>query len=84
MQSEELSFNDTLDRGLVHFEKLVGSITSDLISGKEAFRLYDTYGFPLDLTQLLAREKGIKVDIEEFDIEMGKQKQRAKHIKSFL
>ena len=83
VQSEELSFNDTLDRGLVHFEKLVGSITSDSISGKEAFRLYDTYGFPLDLTQLLAREKGIKVDIEEFDIEMGKQKQRAKTHKKF-
>ncbi len=83
IHSEETSFNNTLDKGLLHFEKLVNSLTSDSISGKDAFKLYDTYGFPLDLTQLLAREKGIKVDIEAFDMEMDKQKKRARTYKKF-
>ncbi len=83
VHSEELSFNDTLDRGLVHFDKLVGSLTSNSISGKEAFRLYDTYGFPLDLTQLLAREKSLSVDEVEFKSEMKKQKTRARGSKKF-
>ncbi len=83
IHSEEISFNNTLDRGLLHFEKILSSVTSDSIPGKDAFKLYDTYGFPLDLTQLLAREKGIKVDIEAFNMEMDKQKKRARTHKKF-
>ena len=83
LRSEELSFNNTLDRGLVHFDKLLSSLTSDSISGKQSFRLYDTYGFPFDLTQLLAKEKGLYVDEAEFKSEMKKQKTRARGSKKF-
>ena len=83
LHSEELSFNNTLDRGLVHFDKLLSSLTSDSISGKQSFRLYDTYGFPFDLTQLLAKEKGLNVDEAEFKSEMEKQKIRARGSKKF-
>jgi alanyl-tRNA synthetase len=83
LRSEELSFNNTLDRGLVHFDKLLSSLTSDSISGKQSFRLYDTYGFPFDLTQLLAKEKGLYVDEAEFKSEMEKQKTRARGSKKF-
>ena len=60
--TEETLFNKTLDRGINHFDKLLGDLKGNTISGSDAFRLYDTYGFPLDLTQLIAREKGIAVD----------------------
>ncbi len=76
--AEETSFNETLDRGLNHFEKIVSSLSGKQISGKEAFKLYDTFGFPLDLTQLMARERGLTVDREGFEQEMKQQKQRAK------
>ncbi|MEA1881013.1 MAG: alanine--tRNA ligase [Candidatus Marinimicrobia bacterium] len=78
IKAEESSFNDTLDRGLNHFDKLLKTVSGKTISGKEAFRLYDTYGFPLDLTQLMAREIGLNVDEEGFNSEMAKQKKRAK------
>lgn len=71
--SEESAFEKTLDRGLQLFEK---QCEDGKISGKEAFILYDTYGFPLDLTQLLARERKIEVNTLEFEQEM--EKQRAK------
>ena len=50
----------------------------DTIPGEEAFKLYDTYGFPLDLTQLMARERGLNVDEEGFHVNMNKQRDRAK------
>jgi alanyl-tRNA synthetase len=78
IRAEETAFNDTLDRGLVHFERVVKNLAGTVISGKEAFRLYDTYGFPLDLTQLMARERGLSVDTEAFSREMEQQRQRAK------
>ena len=62
IESEESSFNSTLERGLIHFEKYISKHNGDIIPGEEAFKLYDTYGFPLDLTQLMAREKGLDVD----------------------
>ncbi len=73
---EETSFNETLDRGLELFDKEVAN--SGAVSGEFAFRLYDTYGFPLDLTQLLARERGLTVDTARFDALMEEQRQRAK------
>ena len=78
LKAEETSFNATLDRGLTHFDKVVEHLVDNVIPGKEAFRLYDTYGFPLDLTQLMAREKGLSVDGIGFDKEMKQQKLRAK------
>ncbi len=75
--NEEQSFDRTLDRGL----QLLDRITleqKETISGEEAFALYDTYGFPLDLTQLIARERGLKVDIEGFNREMDAQRKRAR------
>jgi alanyl-tRNA synthetase len=78
IKAEESSFNDTLDRGLNHFDKVLKNISGKVIAGKEAFRLYDTFGFPLDLTQLMAREKGLDVDESGFNDEMTLQKKRAK------
>jgi len=71
--SEESAFEKTLDRGLQLFEK---QCDDGKISGEEAFVLYDTYGFPLDLTQLLARER--KIDVDEAGFEREMEKQRAK------
>jgi len=75
--AEEASFSKTLERGLAMFEKLaVGS--SKGIQGEDAFTLYDTYGFPLDLTQLLARERGMEVDGVGFEKAMDAQRSRAR------
>jgi len=78
IKAEEKSFNKTLDRGLSHFNRIVNNLTGKIITGEEAFKLYDTYGFPLDLTQLMAREKGLKVDVKGFQKEMEQQVARAK------
>ena len=71
--TEETLFNQTLDRGINHLDKLIEGLSGDTISGAEAFKLYDTYGFPLDLTQLIAREKDISVDENGFHDEMPRQ-----------
>jgi len=84
IKAEETSFNETLDRGLIHFERFVKKMKGDIIPGEEAFRLYDTYGFPLDLTQLIARERGFSVDEHGFAQEMSKQKERAKASGKFI
>lgn len=78
IKAEEVSFNTTLDRGINHFEKLARNSKGDIIAGKDAFRLYDTYGFPLDLTQLMAREKNLEVDVDGFEEAMQEQKSRTK------
>ncbi|HEY3430433.1 MAG TPA: alanine--tRNA ligase [Cyclobacteriaceae bacterium] len=69
---EETSFLRTLEKGLKRIEGLKA------ITGEQAFELYDTYGFPLDLTSLIARERGFTVDEEGFKVEMEKQKSRSK------
>lgn len=77
LQVEEERFRKTLDRG----EKLLSEILSretQQISGEDAFELYDTYGFPVELTQEIAEEKGLTVDMEGFEAEMEKQRQRAR------
>ena len=76
IQSEEDSFSRTLDRGIQLFENTLAKDGN--ISGEEAFRLFDTFGFPIDLTQLLAKQKGIYVDTEAFNVEMEKQRDRAR------
>ncbi|MBI5472868.1 MAG: alanine--tRNA ligase [Ignavibacteriae bacterium] len=78
-KSEEESFNATLDRGLEIFETVVERIGhSKVFPGEDAFKLYDTYGFPLDLTQLIAEERGLKVDVGEFTELMQEQKSRSR------
>lgn len=79
IRSEEEGFSRTLDRGIQLFEKVAGeSASSKEISGIDAFVLYDTYGFPLDLTELLARERGLTVDLVGFEKEMEIQRTRAR------
>ena len=83
IRAEEESFNQTLDRGISHFEKIVQGIEGPEISGQDAFKLYDTYGFPLDLTQLMAREKDMSVDEIGFNESMDRQKKQAKEAGKF-
>jgi len=78
IESEEASFGRTLDRGIEIFNSAAQKAKDKTISGDEAFRLYDTYGFPLDLTQLMAREQGLKVDTAQFDELMEQQRNRAR------
>jgi alanyl-tRNA synthetase len=79
LRSEEESFNKTLDRGIELFRRESDQLGDKKdISGEFAFRLYDTYGFPLDLTQLMARERSLSVDEQGFNLEMEKQRTRAR------
>jgi alanyl-tRNA synthetase len=75
IRSEEESFGRTIDRGLQIFNK---AAAGGNIAGAAAFELYDTYGVPLDMTQLLATERGLTVDSAGFEVEMEKQRDRAR------
>lgn len=75
---EENSFLKTLDNGLKRLEAIKASSDNKVIEGKQAFELYDTFGFPLDLTMLIARESGYAVDEKGFNKEMSLQKGRSK------
>jgi alanyl-tRNA synthetase len=75
IRSEEESFGRTIDRGLQIFNR---AAAAGAITGPAAFELYDTYGFPLDMTQLLAAERGLNVDTDGFEVEMEKQRDRAR------
>ena len=86
IKAEEERFNKTLDQGLERFEKMVlqsHQKNLKVLSGLDAFTLYDTYGFPLDLTTLLAEEKGMSVDTESYEKEMTQQQERAKKAAKF-
>lgn len=79
IKAEETRFGRTLDKGLKLLDEETSSLNSgDTLSGETAFRLYDTYGFPLDLTEDALRLKNIKVDIEGFDKAMEKQRAEAR------
>ena len=78
IREEEVAFLRTLDKGLKRFETIKAETEGKVINGKVVFELYDTYGFPLDLTSLIARENGLSIDENEFKEEMAKQKERSK------
>ncbi len=75
---EEEAFNRTLDRGIELFREETESMKSGQLRGDFAFKLYDTYGFPLDLTELMARERGLTVDVTGFNALMEDQKTRGR------
>ncbi len=78
IREEEASFLRTLDQGLILLNQMIVGMKSDTLSGVKAFELYDTYGFPPDLTSLILRERGLRMDEAEFDSEMQKQKERSR------
>lgn len=82
MKEEEDSFLRTLDKGITLLNAAMEETKakdSTELDGTQAFRLFDTYGFPLDLTELICRENGLTVDEQQFDAEMQKQKERARN-----
>ena len=82
IKEEEDSFLRTLDKGISLLDKAMAELTAqgkNQLDGVQAFRLFDTYGFPLDLTELICRENGFTVDEEQFNVEMQKQKERARN-----
>ena len=86
IQAEETSFGLTLDRGLEIFEKMVSTPetkAAKVLSGEDTFKLYDTYGFPLDLTSLMCEERGIGTDENAFEKLMEEQRARAREAGKF-
>jgi len=79
MKEEEESFLRTLETGIRMLEKNLPVQEGGVLSGEVAFQLYDTYGFPLDLTELILREHGMTADVTGFNAEMQKQKERARN-----
>jgi len=78
IKEEEASFLRTLDQGLLLLNRIVEEHKGDTISGEKAFELYDTYGFPIDLTALILSEKNLKLDEKGFKEELQKQKNRSR------
>ena len=78
IREEETSFLKTLDQGLTLLDTLLASTKDNKINGAKVFKLYDTFGFPLDLTALIARERSFSIDEEGFDSQMKKQKERSR------
>ena len=79
IEEEEASFLRTLATGINLLEGVIKKSANGKISGKDAFVLYDTYGFPIDLTELIAKEQGVEVDIVEFEKELQIQKERSRN-----
>jgi len=81
IKAEEENFNATLDRGIDLFDDIITRLKNEnkkVIPGKEVFRLYDTFGFPVDLTNVMAQEQGFTIDEKVFDNLMDEQKNRAR------
>ena len=78
IKEEEASFLRTLDKGLILLDAVVEESNGNTISGEKAFELFDTYGFPIDLTALILSEKGLKLDEQGFNKQLQKQKNRSR------
>ena len=78
IKEEEQSFLKTLDQGLQLLDQVIKQTSGDIVSGEKAFELYDTFGFPIDLTALILSEKGLKLDEAGFETELQKQKDRSR------
>jgi alanyl-tRNA synthetase len=83
LRQEEEQFSLTLAQGLKLFEQATRHLTGKMITGDIAFKLYDTYGFPIDLTADMARERNLIVDYESFEIAMNQQRQRSRQASKF-
>jgi alanyl-tRNA synthetase len=83
LRIEEEQFGRTLDRGMVLLEDILANLDGETIKGDDVFKLYDTYGFPADLTADIARERQLKIDHNGFDIAMGQQRERAQQASNF-
>jgi len=83
LQKEEQRFAETLEQGMRILEDAIASMQGDTIDGKTVFKLYDTYGFPVDLTADIAREKQLSIDQAGFDVEMEAQRSRARASSQF-
>ena len=78
LQNEENSFSDMLQNGMKLLENEIPKLNNDVLPGDIAFKLFDTYGFPLDLTQMILRDKNIRVDVDGFEKCMTEQKERSR------
>jgi len=78
LRTEEQRFGETLEHGMRLFDEVAGKLAGKTIAGEDAFRLYDTYGFPVDLTADIARERGLAVDMDGFERAMNEQRERAR------
>jgi len=78
IKEEEHSFLRTLEQGLQLLEGIIKNTQGDVVSGKKAFELFDTFGFPVDLTALILSERGMNLDEDSFNTEMQKQKERSR------
>lgn len=78
IREEEHSFLKTLEQGLLLLDNVISNTRGEIVNGKKAFELYDTYGFPIDLTALILSEKGLKLDESGFELAMKEQKDRSK------
>ncbi len=84
MRGEEERFQATLEQGLSRFEEIAGrTVKGGRIEGRDLFLLYDTYGFPADLTAVLAHERGLAVDLEGLEVEMEQQRERSRASATF-
>ena len=83
LRIEEEQFGRTLDRGMALLEDILSDLKGNTIAGDDVFKLYDTYGFPADLTADIARERALNIDIEGFDAAMAQQRIRAQKASQF-
>ncbi len=83
LRIEEEQFGRTLDRGMLLLEEILANLDGDTIKGDDVFKLYDTYGFPADLTADIARERQLNIDHNGFDVAMGLQRERAQQASQF-
>ena len=83
LQQEEQRFAETLDQGMAILEEAISALKSNTIPGETVFKLYDTYGFPVDLTADIARERELHLDMEGFEKEMASQRERARKAGKF-